>query len=194
MKKITCLAYALLLSLFVFTSACSGTVATNQPPTLTPVVVVTRYVTQVVATQPPPLPTAVPTSTPYPTAAGGWNPYSMPIHYPLPGCIASRLHLGDMAYVDTVGFYGRLYIYTDFFYDPGRRDLAPGESLFIEDGPWCVEDYLVWKVWAPADKLSGYVVEGNGESYWIFPLPSTVSTPKPTPKPTKTIIISPGGG
>ena len=75
---------------------------------------VTLVVTQVITEVAPPTQqiqvtntpenTIEPTATLWPTLAGTYDPYSMPIWYPIEGCPASRLHIGDRA---TVTYGGR---------------------------------------------------------------------------------------
>jgi len=166
------LALALLsLSLFLFIPACLtvGPRATQPVQVVYPTVVITQYVTQIVATPtitPTPLPT--PNVSPTPDFVNiSWDPYAVPIYYPVVGCVASRLHEEDVAFVANDGL--SLSTSKDILYAPAVRELEPGEMVRIDKGPWCMSGMLIWKV-KTADNESGFVPEGNGETYWLLPL------------------------
>ncbi|MBN2548019.1 MAG: hypothetical protein JXB15_02590 [Anaerolineales bacterium] len=168
------------LILVLLSSACGGgeAVTTEPAQVVAPVVVVTEVVIQVVATSPPPTATPQPTPTPYPTAPAAWDPISAPIYYPQVGCVASRLHILDVAFVASVSTPVRLYRSKDVFEDPGVRELALGELVTILDGPWCNMDWIIWKVEA-SDGEKYFVPEGNGEIYWLLPLNPFVPSATP---------------
>jgi hypothetical protein len=134
-------------------------------------VVVVQYVTQVVATVTPAPPTA--TALP-PTAAPariGFDPYTVPIYFPLKGCqIASRLHIGDRATVGNTrsGTLG-LHMSANIGDAPLFRKMNPGEVIEVIGGPFCRDGSLVWEVLIGEDE-HGYVAEGNGDNYWLLPL------------------------
>jgi len=181
-RSIVWLAWVLLLGAFII-SACNGggSSPTAAGQIVAPVVVVTQVVVEVVATLPPPTATQVPSPTvALYQPAPGWNPASAPIYYPLAGCVASRLHLGDTAFVATLGAYSRLYLTKDIFNDPGTRSLVLGEQFMIVDGPWCDRDILIWKL-KTKEKDIFYTPEGNGEVYWLLPLNPYIPTLTPTP-------------
>ena len=151
---------------------------------LNPTVVIVQYVTQVVATVTPAPPTATalpPTAAPIRT---GFDPFSVPIYYPLMGCpVASRIHVGDRVFVanNRDGTLG-LHYSANVGYAPIFRKLTAGEILDVIDGPYCRTQSLVWEVIASDGRL-GYVSEGNGEVYWLLPLGEKVDKKllKPTP-------------
>lgn len=137
-----------------------------------PTIIITQFVTQVVAT---------PTITPIPTPTKpvqvitsapntGWDPLKVNIYYPLKGCVASRLHRNDVAFVSS-GAIG-LYVSPDIGDAPTFRELEPGELIDIESDPQCVNNMIVWKV-GTADQMVGYAAEGNGQTYWLLPMPPT---------------------
>ncbi|MCZ7554234.1 MAG: hypothetical protein M5U05_16925 [Anaerolineales bacterium] len=141
-----------------------------------PVVLITQMVTQIVAT-----PTITPAppqisevfEAPAPVASSGYDPFSVPIYYPIRGCFASRLHVGDVAFVangaGTIGIHQT----HDIGYAPIWRHLNPGELMDVIDGPWCDRGALTWKI-ATSDGLVGFVPEGDGNTYWLLPMaPST---------------------
>jgi hypothetical protein len=160
------------LSFFLFVPACLSVVprATQAVQVVYPTVLITQYVTQVVATPtitPTPLPTSA--SNPQPAAVNtGWDPFTVEIYYPIVGCVASRLHEGDVAFVANQGV--DLYNSKDTGYSPVYRKLAAGEMVDIIKGPWCSAGAVIWKV-GTADGLEGFVPEGDGETYWLLPMP-----------------------
>ena len=56
---------------------------------------------------------------------------------------------------------------------PVDRKLTPGELLYITEDVTCNRNGLVWGVVADSDLTKGFVLEGNGESYWILPFGET---------------------
>lgn len=162
----------------------------NQPVQIVyPTVIITQYVTQVVATVTPqgPVPTPAP-PTPRPVSVG-FDPYSVPIYYPLMFCpVASRLHVGDKAFVaygaDKLG----LHQSADIGYAPIWRKLVPGEVLDVIDGPYCMRKALAWEVLTEDEKV-GYVAEGDGEVYWLLPLGEPVERSKLKPTPYQAIRL-----
>jgi hypothetical protein len=51
--------------------------------------------------------------------------------------------------------------------------LVAGEELSVIDGPVCERGALVWKVVA-SDGQTGFVAEGDGNTYWLMPLGEAV--------------------
>lgn len=170
---------ATFLACMLILSACSGgaTPTTAEVVTVEPTLWLTTHVTQIVATSLPPPPTQIPTSTPWPTATLDWDPWAVPIYYPLFNCSGSRLHIGDMAFVGSLSLPIKISLTNQVFYDPGIRDLEHGETMQVIDGPDCVDGYVVWRVFTSNDGIEGYVPEGDGEQYWLFPLSPTFPTP-----------------
>ena len=90
---------------------------------------------------------------------------------PCPGYHVSQLHVGDYAIVN---------VESDL---PNRvrsapnRDsqvlgvIAPGETMFILDGPECANDWVWWYVSAEDQQLQGWTSEGDHFEYWVMPLP-----------------------
>jgi hypothetical protein len=160
------------LSLFLFVPACLSVApqSTQAVQVVYPTIVITQYVTQVVAT-----PTITP--TPLPASASnqtlsvvqvGWDPFTVEIYYPIVGCVASRLHGGDVAFIANGGV--DLIQSKDIGYSPVTRKLTPGEMVDITKGPWCSGGNLIWKV-ATAEGEEGFASEGNGDTYWLLPMP-----------------------
>lgn len=160
------------LSLFLFVPACFSVAprSTQAVQIVYPTVVITQYVTQVVATPtitPMPLPTSVSNQTPS-VVSVGWDPFTVAIYYPIAGCVASRLHEADVAFVANAGV--NLYASKDIGFAPVTRKLTAGEMVDITKGPWCSEGSLIWKV-LTVDGTDGFAPEGNGETYMLLPMP-----------------------
>jgi hypothetical protein len=161
----------IVLTMSLFVPACMAIQpqATQPVQVVYPTIVITQYVTQVVATTtitPTPLPTS-PNQTPS-VVNVGWDPYTVAIYYPIVGCVASRLHEKDVAFIANAGV--DLYVSKDIVYSPSIRKLAPGEMVDITKGPWCSNGTLIWKV-TTSDGAEGFAPEGNGETYWMLPMP-----------------------
>jgi hypothetical protein len=154
-------------------SACTGASTPVEGEVLPPKVFVTFYVTPIIATPAPitPQPPAAETKPAAPTAFDPNSPWNAPVHFPGPGCSASRLYPEDRAFVAAIGEFSRVYKTKQIQFDPGVRDLVPGEEMTILYGPLCDEDWLFWFVELDADELQGFVPEGNGNVYYLLPAP-----------------------
>ena len=162
------------LAVAVLISACATSSAQSPPATqvFQPTVIVTRLVTQIVATPtitPVPPPTRA-VQTYVPAANTGWNPSAVPIYYPIRECVASRLYIGDVAFLAS-GSIG-IHMSKGIGDAPVFRNLESGETIDIINGPWCDKNTIIWKV-AAADGTIGFSPEGNGETYWLMPMPPT---------------------
>lgn len=166
----------LLVTLFLVSTACSFSLfeeptATPQPPVT---VVVTKVITLIVPPTETPIVTDVPvvTLTPSPTvppiAAGTYDPYSVQIYYPIEGCPASRLHIGDRATVTIGGGPNAIRFGANTHYDNIIGHAQEGEGMLIVDGPYCYENWIVWQVDTDGG-LQGFTPEGNGDEYWLIP-------------------------
>jgi hypothetical protein len=171
--KKKCLALAVIgLSLILFFPACLSVAPRSTQPVqvVYPTVLITQYVTQVVATPailPKPLPTTDSNQTPS-VVDVSWDPFAAVIYYPIAGCVASRLHKGDVAFAATEGL--ALHASKDIGYSPENRALQPAEMVDITQGPWCNSGSLIWKV-KTSDGTDGFAPEGNGELYALLPMP-----------------------
>jgi hypothetical protein len=159
----------LLFGLPLALAACIQVAAPTQAPT-PPVIIITQVVTEVIPPTPlPATPTRAPTNTPFvPTPTPTYDPYKAPIYYPLDNCVASRLHIGDLAMVSLNGQASAIRYGTDLHNDTILTYAQPGAILEIVDGPYCNSGWLVWYV-RTADGTTGYTPEGNGNEYWLFP-------------------------
>lgn len=140
-------------------------------PTNQPTLILTQVVTQIITPTPEPVqPTAPPTISTEPTLTPTYDPYSVPIYYPLPECVASRLHIGDTAMVSYEGGANGIRYSADMQLSDNIVHYAqPGDRLIIRDGPYCSYGWLVWFV-ETLDGFLGYTPEGNGVSYWLLPV------------------------
>lgn len=163
--------------LIFFIAACSGSpqAAVGTEPVGYPTVYVTQFITPVVATSLPGTPTPAPTATPGVSSSTAWDPFSVPVYYPLIGCSASRLHVEDRAFVASAG--GRIGIYTrkNLAFEPTLYIPPAGTELIIIDGPYCNASVIFWQVMTPDEEIQGYMPEGDGNTYWLLPLPPTVN-------------------
>jgi len=162
----------LALTLITITlSGCIQVVAPTPPASATPpILVVTQIVTEIIPPTPLPItPTSTKTSTPEPpTPTPTWDPLNAPIYYPLEDCVASRLHIGDLAQVSLYGGPNGIRYGRDLYYDTIIAYAQPGATLEIVNGPWCSHGWIVWLV-RTQDGTVGYTPEGNGNEYWLFP-------------------------
>jgi hypothetical protein len=160
----------LLFGLFMLLPACIQIARPTQQVATPPVVVITQVVTEMIPPTPLPItPTIAPSATPLPpTITPTWDPLSAPIYYPLPDCVASRLHVGDKAMVSLVGGANGIRYGRDLAEETVVGYAQPGAILEITNGPWCSRGWLVWMV-KTADGLTGYTPEGDGNSYWLLP-------------------------
>jgi hypothetical protein len=139
-------------------------------PTLVPTQISTIVITEIITPTPEPIqPTAPPAPTTGPTVKPTFDPFSAPIYYPLPDCVASRLHVGDTAMVSFVGGANGIRTSADVSIDNIEAYAQPGDQLIIMDGPWCSYGTIVWLVKTGAGYI-GFTPEGNGEVYWLLPV------------------------
>jgi hypothetical protein len=163
--------YLLLSSLFLLTLACrveAPRIILEESPTAPPPPIITQVVTEVITPTPAPTSTPQPTSTPEITATSTYDPLSAPIYYPLEGCAASRLHMGDYAMVSLVGGANGIRSGLDLQSEIVEYYAQPGEILKIVGGPFCSYGWIVWLV-ETGSAYRGFTPEGNGEEYWLFP-------------------------
>lgn len=171
------------VSLALIASAC---IAAGQPAapasSVEPTYYITRFVTQIIATQPTYTPYPTLTPSPWPTPTLKWDPFAAPIYFPDTGCAASRLQKGGMAFVaQTDAAITRLFSSPEIADNPGMRPLVTGEKLYIfddENSPWCENKMLIWLAYALSDQKQGFVVEGDGKTYWLLPMSPAEPTPK----------------
>lgn len=163
--------FAFLASLLlVVSAACQAAPQQAMEATTSPELVITAIITEVITATPVPVtPTLPPTATPEPTPTATWDPLSAPIYYPLKDCVASRLHVGDLAMVTYGGGPNGIRYGADIHYDTVLTYAAEGQILEVTAGPWCSHGWIVWMV-RTTDGIVGYTPEGDGNSYWLIPV------------------------
>lgn len=166
------------LGIIILSSACSF--SSFQEPTVTAIPPVTLVVTKIITQIAPPtstpvinetpeiLPSPSPSPTLFPTLQGTYDPYSAPLWYPIEDCPASRLHVGDRAFVTLGGGPNAIRFGADIHYDTIIGEAQEGEGMVIVDGPWCYYDWIIWAV-KTDNGIEGFTPEGNGEEYWLLP-------------------------
>jgi hypothetical protein len=194
----------LLVMLLAALAGCVRAGSQSTPEVIYPTVVIVQYVTQVVATNTP-----EPPATPLPpckivapadttsgsylirNSNGTFDPFAVPIHYPLRGCpIASRLTEGNRAFVAYTGDTQAIHFTTDIGYSPIVRELSVGEVLEIVGGPECDRGALIWKV-ITQDGLTGYAAEGDGNQYWLLPYGEKNDRARTRPTPEPVFLVNP---
>jgi DNA-binding beta-propeller fold protein YncE len=110
-----------------------------------------------IVTGSPVQPTVIPTAT-----------SSVTIWQPCPDAPASRLKIGDIAYVNKENDAEQRVRK-----DPTREadiigTIRPGAAMDIIDGPTCADGWVWWNV-RNAD-LTGWSAEGDKDGYWLMPL------------------------
>jgi hypothetical protein len=122
--------------------------------TLSPTATGTATATATTTASPSPSPTSTP---------GPWQ--ACPNTYP------SRLHPGYMAAVtDDPPLANRVRAF------PGLGNtilgqLQPGERMEILEGPACSDRMVWWRVSSLEKNLTGWTSEGDGDDYWLKPVP-----------------------
>jgi hypothetical protein len=161
---------ALIFGLHLALTGCGVSPAAQSTPTPA-VIYVTQVITQIVPPTPiPATPAPPPTETPAPPSpTPTWDPLAAPIYYPLPDCVASRLHVGDRAMVSLVGGPNGIRYGRDLSEDTIIAYAQPGSIVEILNGPWCSHGWLVWFV-RTADGVEGFTPEGDGNEYWLLPV------------------------
>lgn len=139
--------------------------------------------------------TNLPVSTPRPTNASVLVVVQQPtaindanftptpqVYSPLSGCAASRLHVGDSAFVNyETGRVGMRSEPVGKIGDTLIRKLEEGEVLHIIDGPKCDLGWVFWKVRTVYSE-TGWIPEGDGSEFWVVPIATDEVCPgaKPT--------------
>jgi len=118
-----------------------------------------------------------------PTATNDANFTPTPqVYSPLSGCAASRLHVGDSAFVNyETGRVGMRSEPVGKIGDTLIRKLEEGEVLHIIDGPKCDLGWVFWKVRTVYSE-TGWIPEGDGSEFWVVPIATDEVCPgaKPT--------------
>jgi hypothetical protein len=103
-------------------------------------------------------PTHIPTNTPKP------DPNS---YYPIPGCAASRLHVGDWVKLESGIDYVSLRSTPDAnLGDNLIQRLTSNTRMEIIDGPECGKNLILWKI-RTEDCLVGWILEADETEFWV---------------------------
>ncbi len=117
--------------------------------------------------------TSLPAKTSAPTKTSTPKKTTTPIfatHFPISNCAASRLHLGDSAYVDFNE--GRNAIRSTPDTHPSDNKIAfaeVGEVLWIVGGPECNYGWLLWEV-RTIYGVQGWTPETDGSRFFLVPI------------------------
>lgn len=163
----------ILMSLLLSLIACrieAPRIVLEESPTPVPTKIITQIITQIIVpTVSEPETTPAPPESIEPTMTPTWDPLSAPIYYPLDNCVASRLHIGDIAMVSLVGGNNAIRTNIDITIDSNIVTYAkPGETVTIISGPSCSSGFIMWFV-ETKDGFRGFTPEGNGNEYWLWP-------------------------
>lgn len=112
------------------------------------------------------IPTLTPVSSSTPTPA--LNPHAT--WYPCQGVYASRLHVGDHAYVSYDPPLPNRVRAQPNVDSPLIGSLAVGEKMEILQGPICAGGWVWWQIKSLEQNLTGWTAEGDASSYWLVPL------------------------
>ena len=83
----------------------------------------------------------------------------------------TRLYIGGFAYVSNDP-----PLANQVRSDAGKNfavigKIEPGEMMEILEWPKCANNWVWWKVFAPAIELTGWTAEGDSNAYWLMPCP-----------------------
>jgi len=133
---------------------------------------------------PRPTNTDVPVVVQQPTATTAANFTPTPrVYSPLSGCAASRLHVGNSAFINfETGRVGMRSEPVGKIGDTLVRKLEEGEIVHIIDGPECDLGWVFWKVRTVYSE-TGWIPEGDGDEFWVVPI--TTHEVCPGAKPTR---------
>jgi len=123
-------------------------------------------------------PTDIPTNTPIPTFTSTLSPSpsfttvanEATEWYPCSGLYASRLQIGDQAYVSYNPPLANNVRENPSLSARLLGKLQPGEEMSIVDGPECNNNMIWWYIQASGKSLRGWTSEGDSENYWLVPI------------------------
>ena len=91
-------------------------------------------------------------------------------HSALRGCAASRLYVGDRAFVSFGGRWNAIRSSPDTHPSDNIIYRAQeGEAMQIIGGPLCNYGFLLWEVYTDTGYL-GWTPETDGNEFWLVPL------------------------
>ena len=137
--------------------------------TATPTQILIITPSRIVVTTPYSSPTVTLTATPRPTSTRTLTPTD-DSWQACRNTYASRLHIGDQAYVGFDPPYPN-----NVREEPGMDaeiigKINPGEEILIIDGPACANNWVWWLMRSRKTGLVGWTAEGDIEGYWLVPL------------------------
>ncbi|MFC1996962.1 serine/threonine protein kinase [Chloroflexota bacterium] len=92
-----------------------------------------------------------------------------PTYFPLANCSASRLYVGDWAYIAFGGGRNAIRSKPDVGDKTNKIGYAEeGEVLSILGGPVCSYNWVVWDVQS-SNGIRGWTPEGDESEYWLVP-------------------------
>lgn len=115
-----------------------------------------------------PIPTFTSTRSPSPTFTSEANEAAE--WYPCPRLYASRLQVGDQAYVSYNPPLANNVRENPSLSARLLGKLQPGEEMVIIDGPECNNNMIWWYIQASGNSLRGWTSEGDSENYWLVPI------------------------
>lgn len=115
-----------------------------------------------------PLPTFTSTRLSSPTSTTVVNEVTE--WYPCSGLYASRLRVGDQAYVSYNPPLANNVRQNPSLSARLLGKLQPGEEMTIVDGPECNNNMVWWYIQASGRNLRGWTSEGDIENYWLVPI------------------------
>jgi hypothetical protein len=90
---------------------------------------------------------------------------------PCLGLHVSQLHIGDHAVVNVESnLPNRVRSAPDREFGDHIGSIAPGETMWIIDGPECANGWVWWKIKAEDKDLEGWTPEGDNFEYWLTPI------------------------
>lgn len=134
----------------------------NPAPTKTPTITLTLFPTSI----PTKMPTMFPTSSPTLIPTKTQNP-DPDVYYPIPGCAASRLHVGDSIMLESGIDYVGIRSTPDTHPSDNKIGRIEGNHIAkIIGGPECNNGWILWEVLTD-DCVEGWIPEGDGNEFWV---------------------------
>jgi serine/threonine protein kinase len=119
--------------------------------------------------------TSIPTNTPKPDPG---------TYYPIPGCAASRLHIGEWVKIEAGIDYVTIRSFPDTSPSDNRIGRLEGNTIAeIIGGPECSYGWILWKVQTEGS-LVGWIPESDGKEFWLRKTQGLSSTSIPYSSPT----------
>jgi hypothetical protein len=89
-------------------------------------------------------------------------------YYPIAGCAASRIHVGDRVGLTAGTSYATVRSYPDTHPSDNRIGrINQGETADVIGGPECNYGWLLWEIRKTTDGLTGWAPETDGVDFWL---------------------------